>query len=341
MLKITLYTRLCSEAQLLKPHNSQQTDNGLQLYRSIASKKFLSLADAVSTAIRRYRSVAFSLGILETTAAGSRAGTHGTPVAPTTVHRGRSSAHVHALLVDAPLRGFACTHSILFFVPRVRRMQYVTRGLLPVSYFARNTNFQRAQSSLDTSIYFSGAIKSTSAGRASAPKATKSTARSDTREAGARCLINLTLRESEREREGNQTLFCSANVFPTTTTRDEWTDERRRIANGFRREAPFAFAIRRDVCSIIDATSEQHIICILDNTGGCINNDAKRPLNNPRWEYILPGEQVLRNLRVPCFRRISFRPPSVLPSSSSSSWSSTTAVRNRSPEIYTVDLEEL
>lgn len=73
------------------------------IYRGIASEKPSSLADAVSAAARRHRSVAFPLGVLKTTATGSAAGTHGTPFAPSAVHRGRSGAHVHALLVDAPL----------------------------------------------------------------------------------------------------------------------------------------------------------------------------------------------------------------------------------------------
>lgn len=73
------------------------------IYRDVAGEKPLSLAGAVSTAVRGYRPVAFPLGVLDAAAAGPAAGPHGTPFAPSAVHRRRSSAHVHAFLVDAPL----------------------------------------------------------------------------------------------------------------------------------------------------------------------------------------------------------------------------------------------
>jgi len=77
------------------------------IYRDVAGEKPSSFADAISAAIRRYRSVAFPLGVLKATAAGPTAGTYGTPFAPSTVHRGRPCAHVHALFVDAPLDSHA------------------------------------------------------------------------------------------------------------------------------------------------------------------------------------------------------------------------------------------
>lgn len=86
---------------------------------------------------------------------------------------------------------------------------------------------------------------------------------------------------------------------------------------------------------IIDVTSQRHIIYVAGNICGCINNDAKRLLNNPRREYILSEEQVLPKPRVPCSDRTSYHPPSASPESSSSCWSSTTGSRSHSPEIYT------
>lgn len=77
----------------------------------------------------------------------------------------------------------------LIALPLSRRLEEcnMSHGLLPAPY--TNTNLQRGESRAkfpDTSIYFTGAIKSTFAALASAPKATKSTsARSDEREKGA------------------------------------------------------------------------------------------------------------------------------------------------------------
>lgn len=118
------------------------------IYRSVASEEPSSLAEAVSAAVRRHRSVAFPLGVLKTTATGSAAGTDGAPFAPSAVHRGRPGAHVHALLVDAPLDSHATQYNALciILVPRVRRIQYAhSRGLLRRLVLHANTNFQRGE----------------------------------------------------------------------------------------------------------------------------------------------------------------------------------------------------
>lgn len=121
------------------------------IYRGVASEKPSSLADAVSASVRRYRPVAFPFGVFEATAAGPAAGAHRAPFAPSAVHRGRSGAHVHALLVDAPLDSRKRNtqrplyYLYITFVPRVGRMQYVPRATLRL-VLRTNTNFQRGES---------------------------------------------------------------------------------------------------------------------------------------------------------------------------------------------------
>lgn len=123
------------------------------IYRGIASEKPLSLPDAVSTAVGRYRPVTFPLGIFQATAASSAARTHGTPIAPSAVNRGRSSAHVHAFLMYAPLdfvdRTRAHQHtcnSKLFILPLSRGLEECAICLAGYSPPRANTNFQRGGS---------------------------------------------------------------------------------------------------------------------------------------------------------------------------------------------------
>lgn len=100
---------------------------------------------------------------------------------------GRVPMSTHFLWTHHWIRAHAYSILYITFVPRVR-MQYVSWATRRPAFRA-NTNFQRGESrevSSDTSIYFPGTIKSTSAALASAPKATKSTsARRDAREEGA------------------------------------------------------------------------------------------------------------------------------------------------------------
>lgn len=299
--------------------------NGRTVYRGVASEKSSSLADAVSAAIRRYRPVAFPLGVSKAAAAGPAAGAHGAPFVPSAVHRGRSGAHVHALLMDAPLNSRA-THTALFyiaFVPRVRRMQYVSRATLRLTRIPISSAESRAKFP-DTSIYFPGAIKSTSAARERAEgDEIYIREKREAREEGASFNKSLSLL-AEKERGRNALLFryASGDVPGTWIAPRKWLS----IASK---------AICARVRLIIDVTSQRHIIYVTGNICGCINNDAKRLLNNPRRGYILPQEQVLPKLRAPCSRRTSYRQPSATPGSSSSCWSSTTRSRSRSPEIYT------
>lgn len=114
-------------------------------------------------------------------------------------------------------------------------------------------------------------------------------------------------------------------TFPTA-----FRDANRALANGFRRDRHLRSRSFNNWCHL----AARRIIYVAGNICGCINNDAKRLLNNPRWEYISPGKQVLRKLRAPCSHRISYHQPLASLRSSSSCWSSTTKSRSRSSEIY-------
>lgn len=121
----------------------------------------------------------------------------------------------------------------------------------------------------DTSIYFPGAIKSTSAARERAEG------------------DEIYIREKRRTREG-------ASFNKSLRSRRKREREKRpfiplrfRRRSGDARVAPRKWlsiaskAICVRVRLIIDVTSQRHIIYVVGNICGCINNDAKRLLNNP------------------------------------------------------------
>lgn len=100
---------------------------------------------------------------------------------------------MHHWISSASARTHTQDTLYITFVPRVRRMQYVSRATLRLARIPISSAVSRAKFP-DTSIYFPGAIKSTSAALASAPKATKSTsARSDARARKGSALFNKSL----------------------------------------------------------------------------------------------------------------------------------------------------
>lgn len=79
--------------------------------------------------------------------------------------------------------------------------------------------------------------------------------------------------------------------------REREREERPFILLCFRRRSRMRVALRKwlsiaskAICVrvrlIIDVTLQRHIIYVVGNTCGCINNDAKRLLNNLRREYV-------------------------------------------------------
>lgn len=188
------------------------------IYRGVASEKPSSLADAVSASVRRYRPVAFPLGVFEATAAGPAAGAHRAPFAPSAVHRGRSGAHVHALLVDAPLdsRKRNTQRPLYYLCPAGWKNAICPAGYSPPrAPHEYQFPARRVARSFLTLQFISPARLNLRPPLASAPKATKSTsARSDAREEGAsfnKSLPACAGRERKREEE---TAFYSA-TFPT------------------------------------------------------------------------------------------------------------------------------
>jgi hypothetical protein len=181
------------------------------IYRDVASGSLLSLAEAVSPAVRRYRLIAFSFGESDTTAAGPGARSHGAPSAPSAVYRGRSGAYVHALLVYAPLSSERNEFALCHLVSRaLGRMQRVTRSraILLSRFLSRANSNSRARGrrvarsrvrSFLTLQFISATRLNLRCSRARRRRRNLHFAGSDAR-AKARSLINLSPRAARGER---------------------------------------------------------------------------------------------------------------------------------------------